>query len=141
MAVASNRPMISPPPPKTFNLDFTFRAPTCTDIAVDFDPESFADTLERAHVDSVTCFARCHHGYIYYDTKKNPERKHPHLKRHLLEEQIEACHSAASGADLHHDPVGRRSPPTSTRNGGRSPRRARSRARRPTSPASTGSCA
>ena len=41
---------------------------------------------------SVTCFARCHHGYIYYDTQVNPERRHPHLQRNLLAEQIEACH-------------------------------------------------
>ena len=42
-----------------------------------FDPEAFADTLARAHVDSVTCFARCHHGWIYYDTAVHPERRHP----------------------------------------------------------------
>ena len=57
-----------------------------------FDPDEFADTLARARVNSVTCFARCHHGYIYYDTQKNPERRHPHLTRNLLAEQIEACH-------------------------------------------------
>jgi hypothetical protein len=34
-------------------------------IGLDFDPEEFAATLERARVDSVTCFARCHHGWIY----------------------------------------------------------------------------
>jgi len=62
------------------------------DIAARFDPDEFARTLERARVNSVTCFARCHHGWIYYDTKVNPERRHPHLKRNLLKEQIEACH-------------------------------------------------
>ncbi|MGC8758773.1 MAG: beta-galactosidase trimerization domain-containing protein [Bryobacteraceae bacterium] len=61
-------------------------------IAAQFDPDEFARTLERARVNSVTCFARCHHGWIYYDTKANPERRHPHLKRNLLKEQIEACH-------------------------------------------------
>jgi hypothetical protein len=29
---------------------------------------------------------------MYYDTQKFPERRHPHLRRNLLEEQIEACH-------------------------------------------------
>ncbi|MEX0655848.1 MAG: alpha-amylase family protein [Phycisphaeraceae bacterium] len=62
-------------------------------IGADFDPDRFADTLKRAHVDSVTAFARCHHGYLYYDSKQNPERIHPHLARpNLLAEQIEACH-------------------------------------------------
>jgi hypothetical protein len=63
-----------------------------TRIGSDFDPDEFADTLARAHVNSVTCFARCHHGYIYYDTRINPERRHPYLTRNLLAEQIDACH-------------------------------------------------
>jgi hypothetical protein len=64
-------------------------------IGSQFDPEEFAATLEKARVDSITCFARCHHGWIYYDTKINPERRHPHLVTNLLKEQIEACHARA----------------------------------------------
>lgn len=62
-------------------------------VGSEFDPEVFADTLAGAHVDSVTCFARCHHGWIYYDTAVHPERRHPQLERDLLREQIEACHA------------------------------------------------
>jgi hypothetical protein len=58
-----------------------------------FDPEAFAARLEAAHVNSITCFARGHHGMIYYDTEISPERRHPHLTRNLLKEQIEACHA------------------------------------------------
>lgn len=61
-------------------------------VGRDFDPDEFAGTLERAGVNSVTCFARCHHGYIYFDTKAFPERRHPHLECNLLKEQIDACH-------------------------------------------------
>ena len=61
-------------------------------IGEKFDPEEFAAVLAGARVNSVTCFARCHHGYLYYDTRLFPERRHPHLKRNLLKEQIEACH-------------------------------------------------
>ena len=62
-------------------------------IGKDFDPDAFADTLVQAHVNQVCCFARCHHGMIYYDSQLNPERVHPHLaNRNLLPEQIEACH-------------------------------------------------
>jgi hypothetical protein len=62
-------------------------------IGKDFDPDEFADTLAQAHVNQICCFARCHHGMIYYDSKLNPERVHPHLvNRNLLPEQIEACH-------------------------------------------------
>ena len=61
-------------------------------VGADFDPDEFAATLKRARVDSVTCFARCHHGWIYYDTKAFPERRHPGLVRpNLLGEQIDAC--------------------------------------------------
>jgi hypothetical protein len=74
------------------HLDFHSSAEV-PDLAAQFDPDEFATTLQRARVDSVTCFARCHHGFIYFDTKKNPERKHPTLRRpRLLEDQIEACH-------------------------------------------------
>ncbi len=62
-------------------------------VASDFDKEEFAKTLYEANVNSVTCFARCHHGYLYYPSKKSPELVHPHLKnKNLLLEQIEACH-------------------------------------------------
>jgi Hypothetical glycosyl hydrolase 6/Beta-galactosidase trimerisation domain len=94
-AVASAAGASNPPVDLRFrqvHLDFHTSADV-PDIAAQFDPEAFADTLKRAHVNSVTCFARGHHGYIYYDTKRNPERKHPQLARpRLLEEQIEACH-------------------------------------------------
>ncbi len=62
------------------------------DIATQFDPDEFARSLQKAYVNSVTCFGRCHHGYIYHDTQKFPERHHPFLNRNLLKEQIEACH-------------------------------------------------
>ena len=62
-------------------------------IGADFDPDEFAATLEKARVNSITCFGRCHHGWIYFDTEAFPERRHPHLTRNLLKEQIEACHA------------------------------------------------
>ncbi|MFG0249654.1 MAG: alpha-amylase family protein [Phycisphaeraceae bacterium JB051] len=74
------------------HLDF-HTAGMVENIGLDFDPEEFAQTLEDAGVDSITCFARCHHGYLYYPSKLMPERIHPNLKRpNLLGEQIEACH-------------------------------------------------
>jgi hypothetical protein len=76
---------------RQIHLDF-HTSEYITDIGSQFDPDEFADTLKKAHVDSVNCFGRCHHGWIYYDTKKFPERRHPHLTRNLLPQQIEACH-------------------------------------------------
>ncbi|SIQ13108.1 Hypothetical glycosyl hydrolase 6 [Alkalispirochaeta americana] len=60
-------------------------------VGADFDPEEFAERLATAHVDSITCFARCHHGYLYYQSEKHPHLIHPHLERtNLLDEQIHA---------------------------------------------------
>ena len=59
------------------------------DVAAKFDPEQFAQTFLDAHVDSVTVFAKCHHGMCYYPTQTGTV--HPHLGgRDLLGEQIEA---------------------------------------------------
>jgi hypothetical protein len=71
-------------------------------IGAEFDAEEFARTLDKARVDSITCFARCHHGLIYYDSKRHPERIHPNLvNRNLLLEQIEACHKYGIRAPIY----------------------------------------
>ncbi len=56
-------------------------------VAQEFDAEKFAATLKKANIDSITCFARCHHGWVYYPSKKTPELIHPNLvnKNLLLE--------------------------------------------------------
>jgi hypothetical protein len=62
-------------------------------IGAAFDPEDFAATLERARVTSITCFARCHHGWLYFDSQAFPALRHPHLQTNLLPQQIAACHA------------------------------------------------
>ena len=54
------------------------------DIAADFDKDEFAKTLEEAHVDSITCFARCHHGWLYYPSKKIPGAHPPGIEEQKL---------------------------------------------------------
>jgi len=61
-------------------------------IGAAFSPEAFAATLERAHVNSINIFARGHHGWIYYDSERFPEQRHPHLTSDLLGQQLQACH-------------------------------------------------
>ncbi len=79
-------------PYRQIHLDFHTSA-EIGDVGADFCPDVFADTLQRARVNSINLFARGHHGWVYYDSKQFPERRHPHLKRDLLREQIEACHA------------------------------------------------
>ena len=79
-------------PFRQIHLDF-HTSEAIEGIGADFDPEVFADTLQRAHVNSINLFARGHHGWVFYDTQQFPERRHPHLQRDLLREQIDACHA------------------------------------------------
>jgi len=57
-----------------------------------FDPEQFVAALELGHVNSVTCFSRCHHGWAYHPTQVG--EMHPTLSFDLLGAMIEACHAA-----------------------------------------------
>jgi len=57
-----------------------------------FDRKQFVEALRVGHVDSVTVFAKCHHGWSYYPTKVG--KPHPNLQKQLLPEMIEACRGA-----------------------------------------------
>lgn len=61
-------------------------------IGNEFDPEQYVAQLRRAHVDGVVTFAKCHHGWSYYDTKIGA--RHPNLGFDLLQAQYEACRAA-----------------------------------------------
>lgn len=77
---------------RQIHLDF-HTSESIPDIGINFNADTFAETLKEAHVNSITCFSRGHHGWLYYPSKKFPERIHPHLKcTDLLGEQIRACH-------------------------------------------------
>ncbi len=54
-----------------------------------FDKKEFQEALKAAHADSITLFARCHHGWNYYDSKTG--ERHPSLDFDLLDAEIEAC--------------------------------------------------
>jgi hypothetical protein len=73
------------------HLDF-HTSPLIPDVGSAFDAEQFAGTLKSAHVNSVTVFAKCHHGMSYYPTAVGVA--HPSLTRDLLGEMISACHAA-----------------------------------------------
>jgi Hypothetical glycosyl hydrolase 6/Beta-galactosidase trimerisation domain len=87
-------------PRRTIHLDF-HTSPQIPDVGVDFDADAFARTFKDAHVDSVTVFAKCHHGRLYFDTDR-PER-HPGLDRglDLMGEQIKALHGAGIKAPIY----------------------------------------
>lgn len=59
-------------------------------IGKSFDKAQFQAMLKQGHVDSITIFSKCHHGWSYHPTEVN--EMHPHLEFDLLQAQIEAAH-------------------------------------------------
>src|SRR5215210_110326 len=72
------------------HLDFHTSA-DCANVGAEFDPEVFAQTVRMGRVDSMTVFAKCHHGFSYYPTEVGAQ--HPNLAvPDLMGAQIEALH-------------------------------------------------
>lgn len=59
------------------------------DIGQKFDKNQFQAALKLGHVDSITLFAKCHHGWGYFNSKTIP--MHPNLNFDLLSAQVEAA--------------------------------------------------
>ncbi len=59
-------------------------------IGTAFSKEQFQQALKTGHVDSITVFSKCHHGWSYHPVKTG--RMHPHLQFDLLGVQIQAAH-------------------------------------------------
>jgi len=87
-------------PFRQVHLDF-HTGPAIPDVGRDFSARAFARTMKRANVNSVTVFAKCHHGHLYYATKR-PER-HPGLRKglNLLGEQVKALHREGIRAPIY----------------------------------------
>jgi hypothetical protein len=87
-------------PQRQVHLDF-HTSPHIPGVGVDFDAREFAQTMKRAHVNSVTVFAKCHHGQLYYATE-HPAR-HPGLPAglDLTGEQVAALHAEGIRAPVY----------------------------------------
>lgn len=59
-------------------------------IGKGFSKEQFQKALILGHVNSITVFSKCHHGWAYHPSKANT--MHPELDFDLLGAQIEAAH-------------------------------------------------
>jgi len=88
-------------PTRQVHLDF-HTSQFIPGIGAEFDADEFVKTFKEAHVNSVTVFARCHHGYLYYQSEAFPELVHPYLKReNLVLDQIDALHAAGIRAPVY----------------------------------------
>lgn len=81
------------------HLDF-HTSPFIPDVGREFFAEEFAATVEKARINSITVFAKCHHGMCYFPTTTGTP--HPALAgRDLLGEQIEALHRRGIRAPIY----------------------------------------
>ena len=85
---------------RQIHLDF-HTSPCVPDVGGEFDGKKFAAMVKAANVDSVTVFAKCHHGQLYYETK-HPAR-HPGMAKglDLLRRQVDALHAAGIRAPIY----------------------------------------
>lgn len=70
------------------HLDF-HTSPAIPSVGERFSREQFAEALKRGHVNSITLFSKCHHGYAYHPSTAN--ETHPGLKFDLLGEELAVC--------------------------------------------------
>ncbi|MBE6561531.1 MAG: beta-galactosidase [Ruminococcaceae bacterium] len=72
-------------------IHLDFHTSECIEgIGSRFSKKQFQDALKRGHVNSITVFSKCHHGWAYHPSEAN--EMHPHLNFDLLAAQIEAAH-------------------------------------------------
>lgn len=58
-------------------------------VGSQFDKKKFQKALQSGHVNSVNIFAKCHHGWLYY--QNGVTETHPSLEGNLLDDKLEAC--------------------------------------------------
>ena len=80
------------------HLDF-HTSPDIPGVGSRFDKKQFQEALKEGCVDSITLFAKCHHGYTYYPSKIG--KMHPNLDFDLLGAQIEAAHEIGVKAPIY----------------------------------------
>ena len=84
MAARTNKPLRF----RQIHLDF-HTSEHIPGVGAAFDPADFAATFSDANVNSVTIFAKCHHGWSYYPTEVG--EPHPQLDRpDLLGDMVDA---------------------------------------------------
>lgn len=71
------------------HLDF-HTSESISPIGKKFSKEQFQQMLKLGHIDSITVFSKCHHGWAYHPSTAN--EMHPGLDFDLLGEMIEAAH-------------------------------------------------
>lgn len=80
------------------HLDF-HTSPDISGIGSRFSKENFQRALKLGNLDSITVFAKCHHGFCYYPT--NIGKQHPGLDFDLTGAMIDAAHEIGVRAPIY----------------------------------------
>lgn len=87
--------------PRQIHLDF-HTSELIPQVGARFDAADFARMASEAAVSSMTVFARCHHGWLYYPSEHFPDLVHPQLAaKNLLPDQVRALHDAGIRAPIY----------------------------------------
>lgn len=85
-------------PYRQVHLDF--HTSECIEgIGARFSKKQFIAALKEGNVNSVSVFAKCHHGWAYFPSEVN--KPHPHLAVDLLGEQLAACEEAGIRTEIY----------------------------------------
>ena len=76
-------------PSRQVHLDF-HTSEAISGIGKNFSKEQFQKALKIGHINSITVFSKCHHGWAYHPSEAN--EIHPGLNFDLLGAMIEAAH-------------------------------------------------
>jgi len=99
VVAAENSGRVRDLPFRQVHLDF-HTGQWIPDVGRDFDASEFLGVLQKARVNSINVFAKCQHGYAYYDTAI--AAKHPSLKIDLLGRMIGALRPAGIAVNYYY---------------------------------------
>lgn len=87
-------------PTRQVHLDF-HTSEFMEGVGENFNKKQFQEALQMGHVNSITVFGKCHHGYFYYPTKVGTV--HPGMEpgKDLAGEMMDACHEIGVYAPLY----------------------------------------
>lgn len=66
-----------------------------------FDKEAFQAALKAGHINSMTVFGKCHHGYFYYPTEVGTIHPTMDSNQDLSKQMMDACHEIGVRAPLY----------------------------------------
>ena len=85
-------------PTRQVHLDF-HTSPHIKGIGKNFSKENFQNALKKGNIESITVFAKCHHGLCYYPTKVGA--MHPNLDFDFTGAMVDAAHEIGVRAPIY----------------------------------------